>query len=174
MAETFKYVGTILHLPEDQELYTEVACACNSHNQADGHSYSIREVEGQAQTYECYQLPDPTAEEIAQQELAQAKAERANAVENITVEVDGMIFQGDETSQTRMSRSIVAMNDEDRITWVLADDTIAQVSKAQLQEALRKAGEKQTELWTKPYEEDTPQNEEETTLTESDEASVVA
>lgn len=152
MAETFKYVGTILHLPEDQELYTEVACACNSHNQADGHSYSIREVEGQPQTYECYQLPDPTAEEIAQQELNKAKAERANAVENITVEVDGMIFQGDETSQLRVARSIIALEDGETITWVLADDTIAQVTKAQLKEVLRKAGEKQTELWTKPYE----------------------
>lgn len=51
-----------------------------------------------------------------------------------------------------MSRSIVAMEDGDYITWVLHDDTIAQVTKAQLKEALRKAGEKQTELWTKPYE----------------------
>lgn len=152
MAETFKYVGTILHLPEDQELYTEIACACNTHNNADGHSYSIREVEGQSQTYECYQLPDPTAEELAAQELAQAKAERAAAVESITVWVDGMEFDGDETSQQRVARSILALGDGETITWVLHDDSIVQVTKEQLKEVLRKAGQKQTELWTKPYE----------------------
>ena len=79
MSETFKYVGTILHLPEDQELYTTIACACNEHNQADGHSYSIREVEGQSHTYECYQLPDPTQEEIN----AQTQARLTSAVQNV-------------------------------------------------------------------------------------------
>ena len=95
--------------------------------------------------------PEPTAEDLAVQELAQAKADRAEAVSKIVVEVDGMVFDGDETSQTRTGRSIVAMNDDETITWVLHDDTIAQVSKAQLKEVLRKAGQKQTELWTVPY-----------------------
>ena len=95
--------------------------------------------------------PEPTPEQLAEQTLTQAKVERAEAVSNITIEVDGMVFDGDETSQTRMGRSIVAMNDDETITWVLHDDTIAQVSKAQLKEVLRKAGQKQTELWTVPY-----------------------
>ena len=98
-------------------------------------------------------MPDPTAEEIAQQELNKAKAERANAVENITVWVDGMEFDGDEISQQRIARSIIALEDGELMTWVLHDDTIAEVTKEQLKQVLRKAGEKQTELWTVPYQE---------------------
>lgn len=94
----------------------------------------------------------PTQEEIEAKALAKAKAERANAVAKITVEVDGMKFNGDEVSQSRMARSAVAMNDEETITWVLADNTIAQVTKVQLLQALRLSGEEQTRLWTKPYE----------------------
>lgn len=97
--------------------------------------------------------PVKPQEQIEAEALAQAKSERANAVENITVEVDGMIFQGDEMSQLRIARAIIALEDGETITWVLADDTIVKVSKEQLKQVLRKAGEKQTELWTKPYEE---------------------
>ena len=66
-------------------------------------------------------------------------------------------FDGDEESQQRLSRTITAATAtgasmEDKTTWVLADNTVAQVSIAQLARALRLAGEKQTELWTKPYE----------------------
>lgn len=104
-------------------------------------------------------IPDPTAEEIAARELAQAKAERADAVSRIIVEVDGMKFDGDELSQGRISRTIAAavalgvdLTTETR-TWVLADNTVAQVTIAQLAEALRLAGDEQTKLWTLPYEE---------------------
>lgn len=103
--------------------------------------------------------PEPTAEELATQELAQAKAERADAVSKIIVEVDGMAFDGDEESQTRMGRTIAAavaigvnLATEKR-TWVLADNSIAQVSIKQLAEALRLAGDAQTALWTIPYQE---------------------
>ena len=96
-------------------------------------------------------------EEVAAEELAQAKAERADAVSRITVTADGMTFDGDETSQERMSRTITAAvaTGEDMsatTTWVLADNTVAQPSIKQLAQALRLAGEKQTELWTLPYE----------------------
>ena len=102
--------------------------------------------------------PEPTEEELLQAKLTQAKQERAEAVSQILVEVDGMTFDGDETAQTRMGRVISAaialgadLNTEKRI-WVLADNTVAEVTVAQLAEALRKAGDKQTELWTVPYE----------------------
>lgn len=104
------------------------------------------------------EAPAKTAEELATEELAQAKAERADAVSKITVTVDGMVFDGDEISQERMSRTITAAmatgEDVSAITtWVLADNTVAQVSIKQLAKALRLAGEKQTELWTVPYQE---------------------
>ena len=100
---------------------------------------------------------EKTAEEIADEELAQAKAERASAVSKITVTVDGMVFDGDETSQERMSRTITAAVATGEpmtatTTWVLADNTIAQPSIQQLAQALRAAGEQQTALWTVPYE----------------------
>ena len=101
--------------------------------------------------------PEPTADEVAAQELAQAKAERAEAVSKITVTVDGLTFDGDEASQTRMGRTIAAavalgadLSAEKR-TWVLADNSIAEVTIAQLAEALRLAGDAQTALWTVPY-----------------------
>ena len=107
--------------------------------------------------YEVQAIPAPTPEELAAAELAQAKAERAAAVAAITVKVDGLIFDGDEKAQERMSRTITAATStgasmDDTTTWVLHDNTVAQVSIRQLAEALRKAGEAQTALWTMPYE----------------------
>ena len=93
-------------------------------------------------------------EEVA---LLNAKAERAKAVASITVEVDGMVFDGDETAQDRMARAITMFQasnlpDDYTTAWVLADNTVAQVTVNQLAQALLLAGQKQTELWTKPYE----------------------
>ena len=104
------------------------------------------------------EAPAKTDEELAAEELAQAKAERADAVSKITVTVDGMVFDGDETSQERMSRTITAAvaTGEDMsatTTWVLADNTVAQPTIQQLARALRLAGEQQTALWTVPYDE---------------------
>lgn len=102
--------------------------------------------------------PDPTPEEIAAEELEQAKAERASSVSKIIVEVDGMKFDGDETAQTRMGRTISAamalgvdLNTEKR-AWVLADNTVAEPTIAQLAKALELAGNEQTRLWTVPYQ----------------------
>lgn len=114
--------------------------------------YETREVEVTVRKFQIVAIPEPTQEELAEQALMQAKRERSEAVANIVVEVDGMKFDGDETSQGRMARSAVAMTDEETITWVLHDNTIAQVTKAQLLQALRLAGEEQTRLWTMPYE----------------------
>lgn len=104
------------------------------------------------------EAPAKTSEELAAEGLAQAKAERADAVSKIVVTVDGMVFDGDETSQERMARTITAAvaTGEDMsatTTWVLADNTVAQVSIKQLAQALRMAGEQQTQLWTVPYDE---------------------
>lgn len=102
-------------------------------------------------------VPEPTPEELAAQALAEAKATRAAAVAALTVEVDGMVFDGDETAQERMARTVTAATAtgasmDDVTTWVLHDNTVAQVSIRQLATALRLAGEAQTALWTMPYE----------------------
>lgn len=106
-------------------------------------------------------IPPLTEEELQAQELEKAKQERAEEVSKIKVTVDGMQFDGDETAQTRMGRTISAamalgvdLNTEKR-TWVLADNTIAEPTIAQLAQALKLAGDEQTRLWTVPYEDET-------------------
>lgn len=145
-------IGTKFEKPLiDFDGYEKAAAWCNENQTAT--------IEDKGDYYEVVAIPEPTAEELAAQELAQAKAERTEAVSRITVEVDGMVFDGDEESQTRMGRTIAAavalgvdLKTETR-TWVLADNSIAQPTIAQLAEALRKAGDAQTALWTVPYTE---------------------
>jgi hypothetical protein len=99
-------------------------------------------------------LDDDKAAEVA---MTEAKTERTDAVSKITVEVDGLVFDGDETSQDRMTRAITMFTSsglpaDTTTSWVLADNTVAQVTIDRLTQALLLAGQKQTELWTKPYE----------------------
>lgn len=104
------------------------------------------------------EIPD-IPEDIRQaNKLAQAKLDRAKAVSEIKVMVDGMVFDGDETSQTRMGRTIaiaqaLGIDPSEKRTWVLADNTIAEVTISQLAQALKLAGDEQTKLWTVPYDE---------------------
>lgn len=84
------------------------------------------------------------ATEIARQKFKQARQAQVDA---ITVEVQGMVFQGDEISQTRMARAITALQPEETILWVLADNTAVQATREQLIEALRLAGQAQAAIW---------------------------
>ena len=91
--------------------------------------------------------------------MAQAKSDRAEAVSKITVTVDGMVFDGDETAQDRMARAITMFQANNlpvdyQTDWVLADNTIAKVTVTQLSQALLLAGKEQTALWTIPYKDE--------------------
>ena len=94
--------------------------------------------------------PEPTEEEL----LQKAKALRAAQVAAIQVTVDGMVFDGDETAQTRMARAleVASITGMESTVWVLADNSVATVTVAQLQQALSKAMLQMGELWTVPYE----------------------
>ena len=134
----------------------EAAVWCNE--QGNCYIEEIDALDGKRR-FQIVAIPEPTPEEIEAQELAEAKAGRAEAVSKIIVNVDGMKFDGDETAQTRMGRTISAaialgvdLNTEKR-TWVLADNTVAEPTIAQLAQALKLAGDEQTRLWTVPYEE---------------------
>lgn len=99
-------------------------------------------------------LDENKAAEVA---MTEAKTDRAEAVSRITVEVDGMVFDGDEKAQDRMARAITMFQasnlpPDTTTEWVLADNTVANVTVNQLAKALLLAGQKQTELWVKPYE----------------------
>lgn len=76
------------------------------------------------------------------------KKDRSIQVAGIKVTVDGMVFDGDEESQTRMARAIVTLEDGERTLWVLADNTPATPTKEQLKQALRLSGELQASMWT--------------------------
>lgn len=136
--------------PNTLSKYAECAKWCNENGTAT--------IEDKGDYYECVAIvvPEPTPEEL----LEQAKAERAEAVSKIIVEVDGMKFDGDETAQTRMGRTIsaaVALGVDINTytqTWVLADNTVANPTIKQLAQALKLAGEEQTKLWTVPYDEE--------------------
>lgn len=97
---------------------------------------------------------EPSEEEKAAQALEAAKREREEAVAAIKVEVDGMIFDGDETAQSRMARAITAAETagQNSTVWVLADNTVAEVTKAQLLQALSLSMQKMAALWTVPYQ----------------------
>lgn len=79
---------------------------------------------------------------------ADKKEKRGRQVNLATVTTAaGNLFDADETSQNRMARAIIVMDDTETTLWILADNTPAQVTKAELIEALRLAGESQTNIW---------------------------
>lgn len=153
--------------PNTYKKYAEAAQWCNEDGWAT--------IEDKGDYYELVAIPkppEPTPEEIAEREaaeaLAQAKKERAEAVSKLTVTVDGMVFDADETSQNRMSRVVagaqaLGIDQSTTQVWVLADNTVAQPTVAQLAQALKLAGEAQTALWTVPYQSDTDTTETEPT-----------
>lgn len=80
----------------------------------------------------------------------QRKAQREIAVSAITVTTAaGNTFDGDETSQGRMARAIIALSTglAPSIIWVLADNSVIQATAAELTEALVLAGQAQAAIW---------------------------
>ena len=76
------------------------------------------------------------------------KKQRLTKVENIIVEISGKLFDGDEISQTRMTRAALVMDDIETTGWVLAGDSeLTQVTKAELLAAIKSAGLAQTAIW---------------------------
>lgn len=80
---------------------------------------------------------------------AYAKEVRTKEVQAIKVTTaTGNTFDGDEISQNRMTRVLVGLPEGSTTTWILADNTVVEVSKQELREALVLAGSAQSELWT--------------------------
>lgn len=104
------------------------------------------------QSFEVRAMTDAEAEANSVAALAHAKIARAEAVRNIIVTTStGKSFDGHEDAQNRISRSIQLMTDEDELPWVLADSTVALVTKAELAEALRRSGLAMAEIWVSIY-----------------------
>jgi len=75
------------------------------------------------------------------------KMARENAVNNIVVLVDGIKYDGDETSQSRMVRAIQSLVGSETVWWVDADNNPQEVTQTELGKALRLAGAEQSRLW---------------------------
>lgn len=136
----------------------EAAIWCNARE--DCYIEEIETGQDGQRRFQIVKIPDPTPEQIAEQQLQAAKQQRAQAVSAIKVQVDGMTFDGDQIAQARLGRTIAAavalgvdLNTTKQV-WVLADNTVAEPTIAQLTKALQLAGEQQTKLWTVPYEQD--------------------
>lgn len=90
--------------------------------------------------------PVPTPEQLREA----AKLAREKAVSEIKVTTAaGNTFDGDEVSQGRMSRAIIALNTglAPSVNWVLADNSVIEASAAELTEALVLAGQAQAAIW---------------------------
>lgn len=97
--------------------------------------------------------PEGLVEQIAKDALLDTlniwKANRQTAVDNIEITYNGVIYQGDEISQTRMARAITALtSDTISVYWVAKDNSIQELKKSDLQSILFLAGQKQSEIWT--------------------------
>lgn len=112
---------------------------------------TYRKLEPDADPYVVYEKKSD--EEITALRLAQAKQARAQVVSEIVVTTQaGNSFDGNEDAQNRMSRAINGLEDDlETVLWVLADNSLAQVNRAELKEALRLSGIAQTEAWVVPY-----------------------
>lgn len=86
---------------------------------------------------------EKTAEELRRE----FKRSRTTIISNLTVEIDGMVFDADEISRSRMADTIVGLADDETQLWVLADNSIVYLTKMQLIEVLRAIGTAQTALW---------------------------
>lgn len=76
------------------------------------------------------------------------KASRDLFVSNIEVNHNGVLFQGDEISQGRMARTIVALpTDEALIPWVAKDNSVHDLTRIDLKAILLSAGTAQSNIW---------------------------
>ena len=77
------------------------------------------------------------------------KQQKIRTVNGITVTVGTKVFDGDETSQNRMARAILAgqISGETSTEWKMADNSIELVTLAELEQAFVLASKQMKEIW---------------------------
>lgn len=74
--------------------------------------------------------------------------DRYTKVSNIEVDYNGVMYQGDEESQNRMSRAINGLPDNTTtISWKAKDNSSQELTRVDLKEILFLAGQEQTRIW---------------------------
>jgi len=82
--------------------------------------------------------------------LAGTKLVREAATISITVTLNnGIELDGDELSQNRLARALLVIEDDSIISWIALDNTIVQLTKADVKEALKLALEAQSVIFLK-------------------------
>ena len=147
-----------LSLRSNGEIQSDAVCSYKPTPTPDYNpaTHTVREV-APVDGVQCWVLCALSPEQVEDNQRAadaaaheQKKATRTEAVARIRVTTaSGKVFDGDETSQTRMARAVVALQaaGQTETVWVLADNTPATVTLAELAEALALAGAEQTRLW---------------------------
>lgn len=87
-------------------------------------------------------------EELLPFVLKEKKELRTLLVANIEVEYNGIVYQGDETSQDRISRAINGLPDDTTtISWKAKDNSSKELTRLDLKEILFLAVQEQTRIW---------------------------
>ena len=169
----YKYLNAestaVVHLPTSRCIYLDQPSTIHTENYVkwrDGWTETIpaktETVDGEevitpeqtinhpAHVTEAYVAPPPPPPLTPEQIREQAKAAREVAVAAIKVTTQaGNTFDGDEISQGRMARAVIALSTglAPSVTWVLADNSVIQATTAELTEALVLAGQAQAAIW---------------------------
>jgi len=125
----------------------------------------IKNVDGAASTGSGTKLPDDTFIEYTvgqepqellddldyktpEEQLTERKQQRKLLVSQITVEYNGVIYQGDEKSQDRLSRAINGLPDDSTvIEWIAKDNSTHNLNKQVLKDILFLCGSEQSRIW---------------------------
>ena len=85
---------------------------------------------------------------LLKQAITAWKQDRQTKIDAIEVTYKGVVYQGDETSQNRMTKAITALPDNTTtVPWTAKDNTIQNLTKVDLQAILLDAGTQQSVLW---------------------------
>lgn len=112
-----------------------------------------REVDGEAVTeYQYDYINIPLAEAGDDVERCYRKTVRGHLMDTLKITTaSGKSFDADETSQTRMTRVLAAADaigqPDASWSWVLADNTVATITVAEVREALALAMQAQSDVW---------------------------
>ena len=147
-----------LSLRSNGEIQSDAVCSYKptptpDYNPATHTVHEVAPVDGVQRWEVCALSPEQVEDNQRAADAAaheQKKATREEVVARIRVTTaSGKTFDGDETSQTRMARAVVALQaaGQAETVWVLADNTPTAVTLDELAEALALAGAEQTRLW---------------------------
>jgi len=80
--------------------------------------------------------------------IAEWKQDRQQKVDNIEVTYNNVVYQGDETSQTRITKAITALPDDTTtVDWIAKDNSVQSLTRIDLKAILLDAGTQQSKIW---------------------------